>query len=105
MAIRSLDAKDSISLVSTIFGCLAAGIIFAVIIVIFNQPIKYSFYVLSLTLAGLLFFIIFKYRDGFDIAIVKPARLVDCAMVIFASIIMFSNFFGSYFSELTFVAA
>jgi hypothetical protein len=105
MAIRSLDAKDSISLVSTIFGCLVAGIIFAVIIVIFNQPIKYSFYVFSLTLAGLLFFIIFKYRDGFDIAIVKPVRLVDCAMVIFASIIMFSNFFGSYFSELTFVAA
>jgi hypothetical protein len=105
MAIRSLDAKGSISLAITLFGCLVAGIIFAVIIVIFNQPIKYSFYVFSLTLAGLLFFIIFRYRDGFDIAIVKPVRLVDCAMMIFASIIMFSTFVGSYSSEVTFLAA
>jgi hypothetical protein len=105
MDIKSPDTKFSISLVSTVFGCLIAGIIFAVILVIFKLPIKYSFYIFSLSLAGLLYFIIFRYRDGFDMTITRSARLVDCVMVIFASIILFSNFILSYSSEVTFLAA
>jgi hypothetical protein len=105
MDIKSPDTKLSSSLISTVFGCLIAGIIFAVILVIFTQPIKYSYYTFSLTLAGLLFFIIFRYRDGFDMTIMKSIRLVDCVMMIFASIILFSNFIGSLSSEVTFLAA
>jgi hypothetical protein len=105
MEIKPPNTKPSISLVSTIFGCLVAGIIFALILVIFMHPVKYSFYFFSLTLAGLLFFIIFRYRDGFEIAIMKPVRLVDCVMMIFASIILFSNIIGSYSSEVIFLTA
>ena len=105
MDIKSPDTKFSISVVSTVFGCLIAGIIFAFMLVIFKHPLKYSFYIFSLTLAGLLFFIIFRYRDGFDITIMKSVRLVDCVMMIFVSIILFSNFIGSFSSEVTFLAA
>ena len=105
MTIKSPDTKFSVSLISTVFGCLVAGIIFAIILVIFKQPIKYSYYIFSLTLAGLLFFIIFRYRDGFDMTIMKSVRLIDCIMMIFASIILFSNFIGSFSSEVTFLAA
>ena len=105
MDIKSPDTKFSISVVSTVFGCLIAGIIFAFMLVILKHPLKYSFYIFSLTLAGLLFFIIFRYRDGFDITIMKSVRLVDCVMMIFVSIILFSNFIGSFSSEVTFLAA
>jgi hypothetical protein len=105
MDIKSPDTKFSISVVSTVFGCLIAGIIFAFMLVILKHPLKYSFYIFSLTLAGLLFFIIFRYRDGFDMTIMKSVRLVDCVMMIFASIILFSNFVGSFSSEVTFLAA
>jgi hypothetical protein len=105
MEIKPPNIKASISLISTLFGCLVSAIIFALMLVIFRHPMKYSFFIFSLTLAGLLFFIVFRYRDGFEIAIMKPIRLVDCAMMIFASIILFSNVIGSYSSEVTFLAA
>jgi hypothetical protein len=105
MDIKSPDTKISISSASTVFGFLIAGIIFAVILVILKQPTKYSYYIFSLTLTGLFFFIIFRYRDGFDMTIVKSFRLVDCVMIIFASIILFSNFLGTFSLEVTFGAA
>ncbi len=105
MEIKPPNAKTSINAISTVFGCLIAVIVLGSILVIFLHPIKYSFYILSLALAGLLLLIIFRYRDGFEIAIMKPVKLIDCVMMIFASSILFSNIVGSYSSELTFLAA
>ena len=105
MGIKPPNTKASTNVISAVFGCLIAAIILAFILVIFLHPIKYSFYVFSLTLAGLLFLIIFRYRDGFETAITKPVKLIDCVMMIFASIILFSNIVGSHSSEVTFLAA
>jgi hypothetical protein len=105
MDIKSPDTKLSSNLIKVVFGCLIAGIIFAVILLTLKQPIKYSYYIFSLTLTGVFFFIIFRYRDGFDMTVMKSVKLVDCVMMIFASIILFSNFVVSFSSEVTFLAA